>query len=125
MNKERRPHDPTIEERISMEIIVDCYDEYEQVACWYAYLDDVLNFPFQAEVVTKRRNSPLKAGQRVEVTGMGDQDDCSLSEMWVDIRRQDGDVLSVPLAQLKPVDTDDATVQAVDDWHYWVARGYG
>lgn len=116
-----RLHDDAIEERIHMEIIVDCYDEEEQTACWYCYLGDRLDFPFKAEVIVKRRNSPLVIGQMVEVTGMGDEDDCSLHEMWVDIRWQEN-VLSVPLSQLQPVDADEATVLAVDDWHYWVER---
>lgn len=124
MIKAQRERDETIEERIEMEIVVDCYDEYEQAAGWYVYLQDTPSYPFQAEVIHKRRTSPLKVGQRVEVIGVGDQDDCSLSEMWVDIDWR-GEPLSVPLEQLKPVDADEETTQAVDDWHYWLARGYG
>jgi hypothetical protein len=33
--------------------------------------------------------------------------------------------LAVPLAQLQPLpETDEATKQAVEDWHYWVSMGY-
>jgi len=28
------------------------------------------------------------------------------------------------LAQLRPVQADKATEQAVADWHYWVEQGY-
>jgi len=31
---------------------------------------------------------------------------------------------TVPLAQLKPLDTDDDTNEAISDWHYWKAKGY-
>jgi len=31
----------------------------------------------------------------------------------------------VPLAQIAVVEADDATQEAVEDWHYWVNRGYG
>ncbi len=116
-----RSRDEAIEERISMEIIVDAYDEEEQTMGWFYYLEDTLSFPFKAKVINKRRNSPLAAGEVVEVTGMGDEGDCHLDEMWVDIHFQD-DVLSVPLSQLKPVEADDITMQAVDDWHYWAVR---
>ena len=31
----------------------------------------------------------------------------------------------VPLDQLEPLNADDEeTMQAVEDWHYWVDRGY-
>jgi hypothetical protein len=32
--------------------------------------------------------------------------------------------VGVPLAQLKVVKADRATREAVEDWHYWLARGY-
>jgi len=32
--------------------------------------------------------------------------------------------LAVPLAQLEPIQADQATKQAVGDWHYWVEQGY-
>jgi hypothetical protein len=30
----------------------------------------------------------------------------------------------VPLAQLQGVDVDADTQEAIEDWHYWLARGY-
>lgn len=30
----------------------------------------------------------------------------------------------VPLAQLEPIDVDESTQEAIEDWHYWVKRGY-
>jgi len=35
-----------------------------------------------------------------------------------------GKVLAIPLALLKPLDTDEDSVDAIDDWHYWVRQGY-
>jgi hypothetical protein len=35
------------------------------------------------------------------------------------------DCLAVPLSQLEGVAVDDETRQAIEDWHYWVARGHG
>jgi hypothetical protein len=37
------------EERIIMEVIVDCYDEQEQAMGWYYYLNDRIDFPFKAK----------------------------------------------------------------------------
>jgi hypothetical protein len=119
-----RERDETIEDRIAMKIVVDCCSDEEQMMGWYYYLEDTLHFPFKAEVTAKRRISPLAVGQIVEAVGMGDVNDCHLDEMWVDIRWQE-DVLSVPPAQLDPVDANKRTMRAVDEWHYWLAQGYG
>lgn len=114
------------EERITMEIIVDCYNEHEAWSGWWCYLDDKLAFPFQAECIKARRGSPLKVGERVSVVAMLDDDAAadSLAEMQVVIKWR-GRTLGVPLAQLIGVDVDPAMSVAIGDWHYWVAQGRG
>jgi len=115
--------DPVREERIAMEIIVDAYDETEQAMGWYYYLDDHLRFPFTATCITERSISPLQAKDKVEVLEMAPEEECG-HEMFVMIR-WGKKKLAVPLSQLKPVRaTDDNTIEAVEDWHYWVRQGY-
>ena len=110
------------EERIHMEAIVDAYGEEERAMGWYTYLDDQLAFPFQARCIAERRSSPLQRGEVVEVTGMAPEEDCE-HDMLVDVQWQ-GRRLAVPLAQLEGIAVDDATQEAIGDWHYWIARGY-
>jgi hypothetical protein len=88
------------EERITMEIVVDCYNEHEAWSGWCCYLDGKPACPFEAECICERRTSPLKMGERVAVTGMLDDDEPadSLGEMQVEIEWQ-GRTLGVPLAQ--------------------------
>jgi len=50
-------------------------------------------------------------------------EDESLHEMFVKILWL-GKTLAVPLSQLKVIRGDSETKQAVEDWHYWVNRGY-
>ena len=114
--------DPEREHRISMDIIVDAYDEYECAVGWYYYLKDQLQFPFTATCVCKRAISPLRVKDEIEVLGMAPEDECE-HEMFVNIR-WDKDELAVPLSQLRPSDADPETIQAVEDWHYWIERGY-
>ena len=116
--------DEVREERIAMEIIVDCYNEHETWSGWQCYLEDKLAFPFQAECIKARRGSPLKVGERVKVTSMLDDDEAadSLAEMQVVIEWQ-GRTLGVPLAQLVGVGVNEETAEAIADWHYWVAQG--
>jgi hypothetical protein len=53
---------------------------------------------------------------------MANEDDCRV-EMFVMIEWADRD-FGVPLAQLKGLDIDSETEEAIADWHYWVERGY-
>lgn len=116
--------DETREERIHMEIVVDAYGPEEQAMGWYAYLDDVLQFPFLARCTAKRAISPLRVGDEVEVLSLAPEDECQ-HEMFVMIRWDREEGLGVPLFQLAVVHAeDDETREAVEDWRYWVGRGY-
>lgn len=111
------------EKRIEMEIVVDAYGEAERAMGWYYYLEDKLRFPFLATCVTKRAVSALSVGENIQVIGMAPEEECG-KEIFVNVPWKRGS-LAVPLAQLKPLPkTDRATMQAVEDWHYWVRMGY-
>ena len=114
---------PEREHRITMEIVVDCYDQHERAMGWYCYLQDQFRFPFTATCIAKRAISPLRVKDEAEVIDMSPEDECG-HEVFVTIRwEKDG--LAVPLAQLKPIAaTDEQTKQAVADWHYWISMGY-
>jgi hypothetical protein len=104
------------EERIMMKIIVDANGPEEQAMEWYYYLNDKIHFPFTAECISINKRSPLHVGERVFVSQMADEVDCE-NDMNVGISWNDR-VFSVPLAQLRPLNADDDTVEAVSDWHY-------
>ena len=110
------------EYRIDMEIIVDAYNEEERAMGWYYYLEDQLCFPFRARCIAEKRISPLKMGEEVQVLGMAPEDDC-MHEMFVELRWSER-TFGVPLSQLEAIDADSETQEAIEDWHYWVARGY-
>ena len=116
---------PEREDRIFLEIVVDAYDESERAMGWYYYLQDVLEFPFKASCISRRATSPLEVGNEVEVSGLAPEDDC-MSEIYVFVKhgKKSKSQLAVPLAQLACLSEHAETCQAVEDWHYWVARGY-
>ena len=118
----RPDKDESREERIHMEIVVDAYGPEEQAMGWYNYLDDILQFPFSAGCIARRTISPLEPGEEVEVVEMAPAEECE-HEMFVVIRRKQRQ-LAVPLMQLEGIEVDEETQQAIDDWHYWVDRGY-
>jgi hypothetical protein len=105
------------EHRIDYEIIVDCYDEYEQILGWHCYLEENLTFPFLAECSSNREISPLKQGERVTVIGMVPQEDDE-SEIFVRINFLDRK-FGIPLSQITPIQSDAKTSEAVGDWKYW------
>jgi hypothetical protein len=113
---------PTREARIINEIVVDAYTESERALGWYYYLDNRLQFPFSARCVSQRAISPLRRGDEVTVVGMAPEDEC-MHEMFVRVRREHF-ALAVPLSQLMPPRLDTGTRLALEDWRYWVARGY-
>jgi hypothetical protein len=117
----RIERDEEREERIHNEVIVDAYDSEEQAMGWFYYLAETMPFPFQARCIQEVRKSPLKMGETVTVIDMIADDDSH--EMLVEINLM-GRTMGVPLYQLEPIDVDEDTRQAIEDWQYWVARGY-
>ena len=123
----KSPRKPAVdarrEHRITMEVIVDCYDSEEVAMGWYYYIEEKVHFPFTAICIAERAVSPLEKESEVEVVGMAPEEECG-SEVFVCIRWARRP-LAVPLVQLQPVSgTDKKTLEAVADWHYWVAQGH-
>ncbi len=117
-----REEDEAREHRIATEAVVDAYDAEEQAMGWYSYLDDTLTFPFKARCIQERSLSPLRTGEEIVVDSLAQADDC-LHEMFV-LATWQGRSLGLPLAQLDAIEADEGTLEAVEDWHYWVERGY-
>ncbi len=114
--------DPIRENRISDEAIVDAYGPEEQAMGWYYYLENKIRFPFRAQRIRSKTTSPLRKGETVEVRRMAPEDACA-SDMFVMVRWQNRN-LAVPLSQLTAIDADEETLEAIGDWHYWLAQGY-
>jgi hypothetical protein len=58
----------------------------------------------------------------VEVRRLAPEDACA-RDMLVLIRWH-GRSVAVPLSELAAIDGDESTIQAIGDWHYWLAQGY-
>jgi hypothetical protein len=119
MAKARRNDDR--ENRISEEVIMDAYGPEEQAMSWYYYLEDKIQFPFHAKCLASAPTSPLRKGDSVEIRKMAPEDSCS-GDMLV-MTRWNNRNIAVPLYHLKPIDVDESTTQAIEDWHYWVGQG--
>ncbi|MBU0704177.1 MAG: calcium-binding protein [Chloroflexi bacterium] len=112
-----------------MEIIADAHDAEEIGMGWYCYLSDGIDHASDtilARCIAERAISPLMIGDEIQVLGMAPAEECE-HEMFVMIHwgtpgGKQG--LGVPLSQLKVVHASEQTQEAVEDWHYWVNRGY-
>lgn len=120
MDKAQRNDDR--ETRISEEIMVDANGSEEQAMSWYYYLEDKIQFPFQAQCIASVTTSPLRKSDSVEIRKMAPEDSCP-TDMLVMTRWKNRNI-AVPLSQLKGSAVDESTTQAIEDWHYWVAQGY-
>ena len=113
------PKDSKREKRIDYEIVVDAYHEEERAMGWYYYLEDNLNFPFSAKWLDSRNPEKEK---NVNVIDLSSTDDC-LHDMFVEVEYKN-EQYSAKLKHIKAIDVDEATQTAIEDWMYWVERGY-
>jgi Calcium binding protein from Anabaena CcbP. len=104
------------EYRITMEAIVDANGPEEQAMGWYYYLDDKIQFHFQAKCIEASHVSPLKVGEIVQVLQMSSEDEC-MHEMFIEVEWQ-ARTFAIPLAQIQAVNVDVDTQEAIEDWHY-------
>jgi hypothetical protein len=110
------------EHRIWQEIVVDAYDTSETSLSWYYYLEEALKFPFLAECLTSNKALKLRRGQRLNVLSLASEDECA-SRILVVIEAA-GCRSICPLSDLAPIGAGRATRQGMEDWSYWVGRGY-
>ena len=56
------------------------------------------------------------------MVGMPPEDECE-KEIFVNIKWGKR-TLGVPLSQLAGIEVEEETKEGIEDWHYWVKRGY-
>ena len=115
--------DTNHQHRIDYEILVDCYDEYEQAIGWTIYLLENIECPFQAQYIGELE-LPVYPNEYFTVLCItnsehDDLEDLEYFEAWVEID-VGHNVYEIPLADLKTIDASDKTVQAVEDWKYYI-----
>jgi hypothetical protein len=117
--KKKNDKNPSRENRIMNEIIVDCRDEAEENMSWYYYLEDNLNFPFTAEISIEKRNGSKSAAVVVVLRLAGDE--TTGTDLRAGVCYQDI-IMEVPLLKLRKVKADKNTIEALEDWRYWNSR---
>ena len=108
------------QERIHNEGIVAAYGPGKQAVGYYC-LENKIQFPLLARCMAAKAVSPSPKGETAEVRSLAPEDSCA-HDMLVLIRWQ-GRKVAVPLSQLTATDADQSPVEAIGDWHYWLAQG--
>lgn len=104
------------EDRIAEGILVDAETDEDRATAWYYYLDSNVTFPFQAT---------FDGDEEVEVVSLSVEEDC-LDEMKMEVRYSDSfgeEPFTALLIELEPLDADDESTEAIEDWQYWWERG--
>ncbi|MBE0470314.1 MAG: hypothetical protein IBX55_12510 [Methyloprofundus sp.] len=115
--------DTNHQDRINYQILADCYDEYEQGQAWTLYLVDNITCPFTAKYTGSSKLS-ITANILVTVLELMNSEydseedfECFMAMVEVEV----GDVIyEIPLADLKVVEANEKTEQAVADWKYYI-----
>lgn len=109
-------HDPTRQNRIEDEIVVDCYDDSEVSMAWFIYFDDNLEFPFKARV-----RLPLRGGkteeknvQIIEVDSKSENDALRLGILEAGSERSQ----YISPADIVAANTTAENLEILNDWLY-------
>lgn len=111
-------HDEVRENRIIYDVIVDCYDEDEQLMGWYYYMAEGLIFPIQAVA-----NLALRGGKTEQK---------EVQIVSVDPKSEEGNAVRLGITEgdservqyISPerfvsIQTNEANLDIINDWLYW------
>ncbi len=112
---------PELERRIDDEIIVDAYNNDEVTTAWYYHLEEALNFPFTAMVLTHRSGNASHLHQ-VKLIGMAPIDRCGYWQMWVvgKLALLSELPLHFFLSDVSQIEPNQERMEALTAWLYWM-----
>ncbi len=99
---------------------MDADEDLDEFGAWEEYLEKNVRFPFEAVVAEFQERGPLRGGDKVVVTGIGDITD-EMYGIIVDLkmgRRK----YAFPLCDLEATDKKSANYQLVKDYAVWFAN---
>ncbi|WPD22895.1 MAG: calcium-binding protein [Candidatus Electrothrix scaldis] len=128
--------DPEESEEIDRRIqavLDNAEDESEEAAfeVWQEYLEDELEFPFEAEIFECQEEGPLQEGDQVTVVDIYEDDDEEYDVFDDDIEDIYGILVSLrhgrekyefPLCDLEVLDKSSSNYQPVKDYAIWLAN---
>lgn len=102
------------------EILVDCKDEYEQNMSWYHFVQDELEYPFEASIELRKREGG-KVSRRVKVMDLSKNDSNFDRNFDLKVDVEFGDfILEIPLGKLEEINASERTIEVIKVWKYWI-----
>lgn len=115
-----------IRHKITYEIIVDCYDDFEVNTGWYYFFEEALEFPFEEEIAIKTRDGKTNF-TKVDVLGIATEEDDfdNLREISLEVSPQKSEIiLEVGISKLKNLKGSKAVIEAFEVWSFWKSGKY-
>ena len=115
------PDDWEEEDRRIQEVLTLAEDESEEAAycAWQKHLQEVLKFPFEAEVFEWQERGPLQEGDTVKVTNIDEIVDPQ--GILASLRHRSKEY-EFPLCDLEVLDKSSSNYQPVKDYAIWFAN---
>lgn len=111
-----------MQQKIDDEIVVDCYHEEEVSSAWYIYLEDNVEFPFEAVAQLKKTDGST-AQKKVKVVGLGNEEqEVTGKDFDVEIE-QDDYVYKIAFSKLSKIKASAETLEAFAIWRHWIGKG--
>lgn len=112
-------------EIIMLEIVVDAKDDDDVAMGWFYYMQDELEFPFEAEMEAKNRRGE-KSVIEIDVLGLSsDNENNNSPEVILEVSEKGSErVMNVGISKLQNAKGDESTQNAVAVWKYWQAGKY-
>ena len=106
-----------IKKIIDYEVVVDCYDEHEFMMGWAIYMEDNINYPFEAEYLVKKRSGEKYWQKVIVVNNESDELDFNIEAYYVEIEL-DEMLFSARLDELRNIKADEETMRTLEVWKY-------
>jgi len=103
-------------ERID-EIEVDCYKEHEVNLGWYIFLNENLNYPFEAEYQISKADGNSSWNKVKVIASESTEDDFNRNEFYVTIEVNEL-IIPTRLSRLKNIIADEGTIKTLQIWNY-------
>ena len=105
--------------KLYSEIIVDCNGEEEQNSSWYYYVQDEMEFPFEADVALKKLEGG-KETKKVKVIALSDDINVDRNfDLKVEVELGEY-IVELSLAKLENIAESEVAAEIVAIWKYWI-----
>jgi hypothetical protein len=106
-----------IQEIITYEVVVDCYDKCEAEMGWAIFMSENINYPFIAEYEV-RKASGERHIEKVNVVGSeSGESNFSMDVFYAEIELHDM-VVPADIEELKIIEADEMTLRTIEVWKH-------